>query len=192
MSAPNRGLQNLNLDEMPVTRSHTRSSREGRGGKQTHSGSHRMNPLAHSTPSVSPHYTAEPSRRGSRAPQEPSHQMPRAPEVSPIGFKVVRVNKDSFVEFFLIPATKSATGRRPFAQSQLPLAMTSTEQAIVRIDFDPARGDHRASCDWVHHGQSDSICSHIFVRFLFHVKVGILLIKTVAHRSLTSSLAQPA
>ncbi len=158
MPAPDRALQNLNLDEMPVTRSSTRPVGEGRGREQAQSGSHRMNPLARPTRGGTSRYPAESSRRAFQTAQELSHQA-----YYPGDFVVVNVKTISTtVDFILTPAPMTSTGQSPPPASQSMRVRSSTEQACVSIQYDTVTGNHHASCDFRGHA-SNPVCFHILV-----------------------------
>ena len=181
MSAPDRALQNLNLDEMPVTRSNARSSREGRGRERTHIGSARMDPLSRPTPHAPPPYAPESSRRGFRGSQRPSSSVP------PRANLITRVtNHGTSIDFQLRPGSIQAgvagsTSQGSFAQFQPGPVSSTPNQIAVRIRYDTVRGDHRATCTC---GELNPFCFHIFVSPPVPTRVESLLMKIVAHRSL--------
>ena len=164
MSTPDRALQNLNLDEMPVTRSSARSFGEGRGREQAYGGSHRMNPLARPAQSNISRHPAQSSHRAFQAAHELTHRMHY-----PGDFVVVNVKKvNTTVDFTLIPAIATPSGQRPIPTPQSIQGRASNEQACVSIQYDPIRQGHQASCDFQGHA-SNPICVHILVRILFHL-----------------------
>lgn len=172
MSAPDRALQNLNLDEMPVTRSHARSSRRGRGREQLPSGSARMDPLSRPAP-----HPSESSRHGLRGPQRPGSSGPSRVA------RVMRVtNRGTSIEFQLQPApiqprVAGSTSQGSTAQLQPGLGSNTPEQVIVRIYYDTIRGNHRAFCTC---GDPKYPCFHAWVNSLLSPEIRPLLTMSVA------------
>ena len=153
MSDPTRDLQNLNLDDMPVTRSHARRTpQQGRVRERTPADQGRMNPLGR-PPAPSQSSASEsqrPSRRGSAVPP-PTSATPPVP-MSTLAqaqalFKVDGiVTEDTHIDFRLSPLDRSSG------------------QVIERLFYDSTRGNHGASCDMPEHRRSRSPCNHIKVR----------------------------
>lgn len=155
MSAPDRALQNLNLDEMPVTRSGASSSRGGRGKERNSKGSARMDPLLRPLP-----HSSESSRHGLRALQRPGSSGP------PRANRVTRVtNQGTSIGFQVLPeptrpGIASPTIQGSFAQTQ-PSSVSSTPvQVTVRIHYDTVRGAHRATCTCA---EPNPLCFHVYV-----------------------------
>lgn len=168
MSAPDRALLNLNLDEMPVTRSNTRPSREGGGRGQAHRGSNRLNPLPWPTPNAPPGYPPETSRRAPQAVQEPSFLTTPTAGVPHGSFEVERVIKNgTSVKFRLSPITLEGGAEHSTTQIQSTRSISRTarnqrEQTWIQINYDVTRGNQPASCTCPA-SASNPICAHISV-----------------------------
>lgn len=149
MSDPARALQNLNLDEMPVTRSHTQPSRQGnaiareRGSESGSGEAVRMDPLIHS------HTPSSPSTFGSQGRGSVTGLTATYPTVpsSPL-FAVERV------------AANHATS----LDFRLATVRGMNTRAAVRIQCSTGR-QARASYSCTEHLMLNEPCAHIKVLF---------------------------
>ena len=153
MSDPERALQKLNLDDMPVTRSHTRSSQQGRGTDRIAPESARVNPIARP---VRPPMSSQ--RSGS------STQLPTTGRSTPVGSSgTASAPSTSFIQAQALFKIEGIVTEDTHIDFKLRPLNASNGQVVERLFYDPVHGNHHAACNQSEHRRSRSPCNHITV-----------------------------
>ena len=150
MSDPARDFQKLNLDDMPVTRSHNRPPQQVRGRERLPSESARMNPLSRPPrpqPSSSTVQSGSQTSRMQTASASISRTLTPSVAQAQALFKVEGiVTEDTHIDFRLRPLDDQGG------------------QVVERIFYDSAHRNHSAACSQVEHQRLQTPCNHIQVR----------------------------